>query len=82
MSLAYYLHAHTMSKSLIASVTDNAMEQMWETTMWELIWLITSCLAVYTYAKTRSSRVQLRRQAEQLAKLGYRIAQLEKRDTV
>ena len=49
--------------------------------MWELIWLITSCLAVYTYAKTRSSRVQLRRQAEQLAKLGYRIAQLEKRDT-
>ncbi len=45
--------------------------------MWELIWFITTCLAVYAYAKTRASGIQLQKQAEQLERVEQRIAHLE-----
>jgi len=48
--------------------------------MWEFIWFLTSCLAVYAYTKARSSDIQLRKQAAKLAELGYRVAHLERDD--
>ena len=43
--------------------------------MWELIWFVTTCLALYTLAKTRSSSRQLHRQASQLAELKQFVQQ-------
>lgn len=45
--------------------------------MWELIWCVTTCLAIYAVAKTRSSNRQLRRQGSQLAELRQRMTRLE-----